>query len=134
MPKPLEEVNYSDSKNVQFILTTNNDIKSYQPTYLYQDEREETLSYDNDEEYETEYISKIMKIINSLRYIKFELENKIDKFEIIHIFDINKIFCNNDWYIIEYKDGYIEEFNISQDLRSGVEIEEVTKNKKILIK
>ena len=134
MPKPLEEVNYSDSKNVQFVITTNNDIKSYQSSYLYQDEREETLSYDNNEEYNSEYISKIMKIINSLRYIKFELENKLDKFEILHIFDIEKIFCNDDWYIIEYKDGFIEEFNISQDVRSNVEIEQVIKSKKILIK
>ena len=84
--------------------------------------------------YEKEYISNIMKIINSLRYIKHEQENKLNKFEVVHAFDIHELFCNKDWYIIEYKDGYIEEFNISKDIRSITEIEEIRKNKTLIKK
>lgn len=132
IPTPLEQVNYSDSKNVQFIINGNSDIISYQSNYYYEDEREKINHYNQDKKYDQEHIIKIMKIINSLRYIKYELENKLDEYEIIYIFDIHEIFCNKDWYIIEYKDGYIEEFNLSNDIRSEREIEEIRKNKKLI--
>ena len=134
IPTPLEQVNYSDSKNVQFIINGNTNIIPYQSEYYYEDEREKVSHYNQDNKYDQEHIIKIMKIINSLRYIKYELENKIDEYEIIYIFDIHEIFCNNDWYIIEYKDGYIEEFNLSKDIKSEMEIKEVRKNKKLIKK
>ena len=134
MPKPLEQVNYSDSKNVQFIIRGNSNITSYQSNYYYEDEREEILYYNEENKYEKEYISNVMKIINSLRYIKHEQENKLNKFEVVHAFDIHELFCNKDWYIIEYKDGYIEEFNISKDIRSITEIDEIIKNKTLIKK
>ena len=36
--------------------------------------------------------------------------------------------------VVEYKDGYIEEFNISKDIRSITEIEEIRKNKTLIKK
>ena len=45
--------------------------------------------------------------------------------------ETNRIYCNNDWYIIEYEDGYIEEFSCSCDNRCELEMKEVIKNKKL---
>lgn len=134
MPSPIEQVNYSDSKNVQFIVKGTGNIKSYTSNYFYEDEREEVLHYNDQNEYEKEFITKILKIVNSLRYIKLEQENKINEFEIINIYDVNEIYCSSDWFYIEYNDGYIETFNNSNDLRSQKEIHEIEKNKTLCIK
>lgn len=134
IPTPLEKTNYSDSKNVQFLINGTGNIKSYEPRYFYTDERDDVLHYNEEKEYEKEYISKIMKIVNSLRYIKYEQENKLEEFEMISIYDVREIYCNNDWYFIEYTDGYKEIFNYSNDIRSQKEIEEKEKNKTLYIK
>ena len=134
MPSPIEQVNYSDSKSLQFIIKGTGEIKSYQSEFFYEDEREEVLHYDSEFEYEKEFISKIIKIINELRYIKLEKENKLDKFEMISIFEVKEIYCNKDWYYIEYEDGYIEMFNNSKDIRGQKELEQIEKNKTLCLK
>lgn len=134
LPKPLEEVSYSDSKNAQYLILGSADIKSFEPEYLYQDEREETLYYDSNKSYDKIYIKRLNKIINSLRYIKYKQEDKLNEFKMLDIEDTNKIYCNVDWYIIEFEDGYIEEFTYSYDQRSELEKQEVIKNKTLIRK
>ena len=80
------------------------------------------------------YIVNLMKIINSLRYIKYEKEDKIKEFEILSIYDVKEIHCNSDWYYIEYNDGYIEIFDSMNDIRSEKEIKQIEKIKKLQIK
>ena len=53
-----------------------------------------------------------MCIDTFLRYIKYELENNLKKFEIIKMYEIKKIYCNDDWYVIKYKNGEIYENEI----------------------
>ena len=134
MPKPIENVNYLDSKNRQVIIKGNGNIKSYQSSYLYEDEREQVLYYNEENDYDKEYIIKIQKIINALRYIKYELENNLKKFEIIKMYEIKEIYCNNDWYYIEYSDGYIESFVQPNKLKSKLELENIEKNKTLCLK
>ena len=134
MPKPIENVNYLDSKNRQIIIKGNGNIKSYQSSYLYEDEREQVLYYNEENDYDKEYIIKIQKIINALRYIKYELENNLKKFEIIKMYELKEIYCNNDWYYIEYSDGYIESFVQPNKLKSKLELENIEKNKTLCLK
>lgn len=134
IPRPLEETNYSDSKNLQFIIKGTGNIKSYEPVYYYEDEREEVLHYNDEEEYEKEYITKLFKIVNSLRYIKLEQENELERYETINMYDVKEIYCNKDWFYIEYNDGYIEKFINSKDSRSQNELQEIEKNKTLSIK
>lgn len=131
LPRPLETVNYSDSRNVQYLIAGSGNIESYEPLYEYQDNREETLHYNSNEIYEKEHINKINKIINALRYIKYEQENRLNEYKVIAVEETNEIYCNVDWYIIEFKDGYIETFKYSFDHRSELEINNVEKNKKL---
>lgn len=134
MPKPQEQTNYSDSKNVQILIKGNGDFKSYNPQVYYLDERDEVLHYNDEIEYEKEYLLKIIKIVNSLRYIKLEQENKLNTYETLSIYDLKEIHCNNDWYYIIYNDGYTETFNLLYDSRSIEELEQIEKNKTLCLK
>ena len=129
LPKPIEEVNYSDSKNVQYLIRGNGKFKLGQSSYLYQDERNSILHYEYDLEYEDSYLEEISKRINSLIYIKLEKEGKLDKFKNIDLDKVREIYCNDDWYYIVYLDNSIDVFNNSFDNRSSNEYDSLLKIK-----
>ncbi len=133
LPQPLEKVGYSDSKNVQYLIRGNGIFNLGQSYFAYQDERKKIMHYSESESYEENYIKIINKKINALKYIKAEKDNKLDSFEIINIKDLKEVYCNDDWYIIIYKNGYIETFNNSYDERANNEISSISlKHKKTL--
>ena len=134
LPKPIEEVSYSDSKNVQYLIRGNGKFKLGQSNYLYQDDRHSVLHYNRDLDYDDNYLEEIIKRINALRYIKLELEDKLDKYKNIELDIVKEIYCNDDWYYLEYLDGSSELFNNSLDDRSKDEIDRSLKLTKKIIK
>ena len=50
------------------------------------------------------------------------------------MYEIKEIYCNNDWYYIEYSDGYIESFVQPNKLKSKLELENIEKNKTLCLK
>ena len=134
LPVPIEEVGYTDSKNVQYLIRGNSDFNLGQSNYLYQDDRLEVLHYNKDLEYEDNYIEKILRIVNGLRYVKLDRDGLLDKYKNIEIDRITEIYCNEDWYYIEYLNGEVEEFNNSFDDRSYDEIKLQKEVEKVKVK
>jgi len=124
LPQPLEDV-YTDSKNVQYLIKGNGKFHLGQTNYLYHDERDEIMHYSLNENYSNIYLEQMNKIVNSLRYIKYEQEGEIDSFEPLYIEDLYDVYCNNDWYIIIYHDGTIEKFVKSSDPRAKLEMDTI---------
>ena len=120
LPQPIEEVTYSDSKNVQYLIKGNGNFNLFQSSYIYQDERNEILYYDSECTDEA-YIEEINKKINGLREIKYENENNFDKFKLISVKDFKEAYCNDDWYIIINKQGEKECYIQSNDSRAEQE-------------
>ena len=125
LPQPIEEVGYSDSKNVQYLIKGNGIFNLGQSTFNYQDDRKEIMYYSDYDSYEKEYIDSINKKVNALRYIKQEKENTLSTYKTIDIEDLKEVYCNDDWYVISYLDGNIEKFNNSSDKRAEIEINEL---------
>jgi len=133
LPQPIEEVGYSDSKNVQYLIRGNGIFNLKQSQFIYQDERKDIMHYSSDNPNEEDYIKQINKIINALRYVKATKDNTLELYKIIDIENLTEVYCNSDWYIITYNDGTIETFNNSFDVRAEEEINSVTlSNKKKL--
>jgi len=86
-------------------------LRSFEPTTLYNDPRKEPL------EIEKEYITEnIKKVINSIYY---EINKNIPNYE-----NIEKIIFNEDWLIIIDKKYKIESYIVSKDERAHEEYEE----------
>ena len=134
LPTPIEDVSYTDSKNVQYLIRGTDKFKLGQSSYLYQDERKEILHYIDSEDYSDEYINNILKRVNALMYVRLELENKLDEFKNIDIYKIREIYCNDDWFYIEYLDGRIDTFNYSFDERSKKEYDSLFEQNKVKVK
>lgn len=93
------------------------------------------MYYFSDNSYDEEYLNEINKRINSLKYIKAEKNNEIDNFKVTGIINYDKVYCNEDWYVLVHFDGNIESFNNSYDIRSDFEIKNILNNKnKIKVK
>ncbi|MGM9881613.1 MAG: hypothetical protein ACI31S_02075 [Bacilli bacterium] len=126
LPQPIEAVEYSDSKNVQYLIRGNGTFNLGQCYFNYQDDRKEIMYYLAADSYDEDYIKLINKKVNALRYIKSEKENTLALYKAIDVGDLKEVYCNDDWYVISYKNGDKEAFNNSQDERVNSEINSVT--------
>jgi len=135
LPQPIEEVGYSDSKNVQYLIRGNGIFNLGQTTYIYQDDRNDIMHYSEEDSYEENYLKVMTKKVNALRCVKAEKENTLNSYKAIDIDDFKEVYCNDDWYVITYEDGSTESFNNSFDSRAELELKSILKNKtKILRK
>lgn len=135
LPQPIEEVGYSDSKNVQYLIRGNGIFNLGQSYFNYQIDRNEIVHYSEEESYDEDFIKSMKKKVNALRYIKAEKENTLDSYKIIDVEDLKEAYCNDDWFVITYEDGNIESFNNSFDSRAELELKSCIKKKgKILMK
>lgn len=125
LPQPIEEVGYSDSKNVQYLISGNGIFNLGQSCFAYQDERKDIMYYSEDESYEEDYIKVMNKKINALRYVKSEKDNTLESYKAIDVEDLKEVYCNDDWYVISYANGDIETFNNSSDKRANSEISSI---------
>lgn len=135
LPQPIEEVGYSDSKNVQYLVRGNGIFNLGQSYFSYQDDRKEVMYYSADNSYEEDYIKLINKKVNALRYMRAEENNDINNFKVIDITDYDEVYCNEDWFVI-YNNNNYEQYIKSNDSRVKAEIPEInckkyTKTKKI---
>lgn len=135
LPQPIEEVGYSDSKNVQYLIRGNGIFNLGQGYLTYQDERKDIMYYSEDESYEEDYIKVMNRKVNALRYVKAEKDNTLESYKVIDVEDLKEVYCNDDWYVISYTNGDIEIFNNSSDERANNEISSISlKNGKTLKK
>ena len=135
LPQPIDEVGYSDSKNVQYLIRGNGIFNLGQSYFNYQDDRKDIMYYSEDDSYEEDYIKIMNKKVNALRYVKAEKDNTLDSYKAIDVEDLKEVYCNADWYVITYEDGNIESFNNSFDSRAELELKSCIKKKgKILMK
>ena len=135
LPQPIEEVGYSDSKNVQYLIRGNGIFNLGQSHFCYQDDRKKIMHYLSDNSYDENYLKQINKKVNALRYLKAEKNNNLESYKAIHLDDLMELYCNDDWYVISYSDGNQEIFNNSLDERAVFEINSITlKSSKVLKK
>ena len=135
LPQPIEEVEYSDSKDVQYLIKGNGIFSLGQSYFAYQDERKDIMYYSEDKPYDEDYIKVMNGKVNALRYIKAEKDNTLDLYKAIDIEDLKEAYCNDDWYVINSANGDIETFNNSSDERSNNEINSISlKYEKVLKK
>lgn len=126
LPQPIEDVKYSDAKNVQYLIRGTGVFKFGQSNFYYQDDRKEIMSYSNDNHCSEDYINEINKKVNALRYIKSEMENTLNLYKIIDIRFLKEVYCNDDWYIIVNDNGDLETFSNSVDKRADAEINSIS--------
>lgn len=135
LPQPIEEVEYSDSKDVQYLIKGNGIFSLGQSYFAYQDERKDIMYYSEDKPYDEDYIKVMNGKVNALRYIKAEKDNTLDLYKAIDIEDLKEAYCNDDWYVINSANGDIETFNNSSDERANNEINSISlKYEKVLKK
>lgn len=135
LPQPIEEVEYSDSKDVQYLIKGNGIFNLEQSYFVYQDERKDIMYYSEDKPYDEDYIKVMNERVNALRYIKAEKDNTLDSYKAIDVEDLKEVYCNDDWYVINSANGDIETFNNSSDERSNNEINSISlKYEKVLKK
>lgn len=135
LPQPIEEVEYSDSKDVQYLIKGNGIFNLGQSYFVYQDERKDIMYYSEDKHYDEDYIKVMNEKVNALRYIKAEKDNTLDSYKAIDVEDLKEVYCNDDWYVINSANGDIETFNNSSDERSNNEINSISlKYEKVLKK
>lgn len=135
LPQPIEEVEYSDSKDVQYLIKGNGIFNLGQSYFVYQDERKDIMYYLEDKPYDEDYIKVMNERVNALRYIKAEKDNTLDSYKAIDVEDLKEVYCNDDWYVINSANGDIETFNNSSDERSNNEINSISlKYEKVLKK
>ena len=128
LPQPSESPIYSDAKNVQYLIKGKGDFKFYEARDCYRDIRKSVLYYSR-ENYDEETERKIEQVINSLRYVKHELESNKDIYKMIYMHDLKEVYCNEDWYIFIDKKGNIESFIYSNDDRAKQEFDNVLETK-----
>lgn len=135
LPQPIEEVEYSDSKDVQYLIKGNGIFNLEQSYFVYQDERKDIMYYSEDKPYDEDYIKVMNERVNALRYIKAEKDNTLDSYKAIDVENLKEVYCNDDWYVINSANGDIETFNNSSDERSNNEINSISlKYEKVLKK
>lgn len=135
LPQPIEEVEYSDSKDVQYLIKGNGIFSLGQSYFAYQDERKDIMYYSEDKHYDEDYIKVMNGKVNALRYIKSEKDNTLDLYKAIDIEALKEAYCNDDWYVINSANGDIETFNNSSDERANNEINSISlKYEKVLKK
>lgn len=122
LPSPLEEIKYTDSKNVQILLKGTGNFRFGEPTHTYLEERNPIMHYLAAKSYDSDYIETLTRKINALRYLKSEEEEKVSSYESINLKDIVELHCNDDWYSIIYQDGTEEEYFNTQDPRGKKEM------------
>lgn len=130
LPQPIENVEYSDAKKVQYLIRGSGIFHLGQSSYFYQDERRKVLHYSEKKKYDKDYLDQMNQKINALRYLKFKESNdNNNSHKNINVTDLMKAYCNDDWYKITYNDGVIEEYIHSGDERVGNEIQRIKKEK-----
>lgn len=129
LPQPREIVGYSDSKNIQYLINGTGDFNYFDCDISYQDERKPIIHLNQETDIDENELERINKIINSLLYIKCELEDKVGKFKYIDIRDYKEIYCNEDWFILITKKGEVNKFIFSRDSRANEEFCNVLSNK-----
>lgn len=135
LPQPIEEVEYSDSKNVQYLIRGNGIFNLGQSCFNYQDDRKSVMHYLDGESYEEDYVKVMNRKVNALRYVKAERDNTLGSCRAIDFEDLKEVYCNDDWYVISYTNGDIETFNNSSDERANIEMSSISlKNEKTLKK
>lgn len=133
LPQPIEEVGYSDSKNVQYLIRGNGIFNLGQSYFNYQDDRKEVMYYSADNSYEKNYIKIMNNRVNALRYIRAEENNDIKNFKVIDITDYDEVYCNDDWFII-YNNNSYEQYIKSNDSRVNTEMPKINCKKYIKAK
>lgn len=113
---------YSDAKTKQVLIKGNGDFNYYDTDAYYSDDRNKVLIYSNMNKENSETIENI---INGLRYIKLESEDKIACFELIDLDNYEYVSCNEEWYITIDEKGNIERYIHSNDDRAFKEFEKV---------
>lgn len=103
------------------------DIKLFVPLSSYCDKRNKVCEYYYDDEKGLDYQIERTRKVDSLRFWKLKdksseemsefFDNLIEKEELV-------TYCTDDWYIVLYKDGYIDSFISSNDKRAYEEYEE----------
>lgn len=135
LPQPIEHVDYSDSKNVQYLIRGNGMFHLGQSNYSYQEERNCVMHYRFGVFYDDEYLQLMNKKINALRYMKFEEEGIVSSFEVIDITNLTEVYCNDDWYMITDQNECVECYVHSCDLRCDDEMKFITsQDEKKLVK
>ena len=63
----------------------------------------------------------------------YKKDNTLDSYEALDIEDLSEVYCNDDWYVINSANEYIETFNNSSDERANNEINSISlKYEKVL--
>lgn len=117
LPQPIEKVEYSDSKNVQYLIKGNGIFNLKQSSYTYIEDRNPIMHYNNVKTYDDKYLQLLNKKLNSLRYIKSELEGNVSSFNPIDVQSLNDVYLNDDWYSIIDQNEIVEEYIYGQDKR-----------------
>lgn len=117
LPQPIEKVEYSDSKNVQYLIKGAGIFNLGQSSYTYIENRNPVMHYSNLKTYDDNYLQLLNKKLNSLRYIKSELEGNVSSFNLIDAKNLNEVYLNDDWYSIIDQNGIVEEYIYGQDER-----------------
>ena len=125
LPQPIEEVAYSDSKNVQYLIRGNGIFNLGESYFTYKDERKDIMFYLEGESYEENYLKILNKRINALRYVKAENDNALETFKILDVRNLKAVYCNDDWYVLSYANGDMETFNNSLDERAKEEMNSI---------
>lgn len=121
LPQPFEEVGYTDSKKVQYLIRGTENFNLKEPTSKYYDERNKILHYSKDENYNEDYLNSIVKVVNALNYLKYEESNMLSSYRSLDITTIDEIYCNDDWFIIRTNNN-LEVYINSNDNRAIEEL------------
>ncbi len=115
LPQPIEEVGYSDSKNVQYLIRGNGKFNLGYSPLIYSDSKKEILYYNSEMDNSDDNILLMNKKINALRYIIFEKNNDLDNFSMIDVSDYDEAYCDDDWFILKLGEVIITECLYSDD-------------------
>lgn len=115
LPQPIEDVNYSDSKNIQYLIKGNGDFDLFQSSYSYQDERSKPLSFYPTLSYSQEELTIIRNRLNAFKYQDY-LEKKTNQpFSYTDIYHYQEIHCNDDWCLAIHASGKEERYQTSSN-------------------
>jgi len=134
LPEPLEEVAYSDAKHTQYLIFGTDKFNFGPVEPCYQDERHEIMHYVPSNAYSNKYLENLTKKINALKYLQTKQNNDFALYTLQDVSDFQEVYCNDDWYLITYKNGQTESFIYSHDSRAETEMNLVTCQSHPLIK
>ena len=128
LPIPIEEGLYSDAKLCQWLIKGSGDFSFYKSDFYYKDERKEVLEYNDRKKNDWDFIKLLNKKVNALRFIKDkDGKSELSKIDIRYY---DKVYCNDDWYVLVDKTGVSEYFVYSNDERANEELGCVLKSLK----